>query len=261
MQEYVEPLVDLARTAGEKILEVYRRPDLAASATLKEDRSPLTEADLVSHQTIVRGLEELTPDIPILSEESKQIDYADRAGWRRFWLVDPLDGTKEFLKRNGEFTVNIALIDDGQPVLGVVFAPELQRCYWGGRGIPAMGQNGAESPRAIEVVSDPPTPEPLRVVASRSHMSQEVQDWLGALDREYECLSMGSSLKLCLVADGSAHCYPRLAPTMEWDTGAAHAVVDAAGGCVCDPEGRPLRYNKENLLNPFFIVHNGSTPR
>ena len=245
-------VVQLCREAGAAIMRVYERGEVVADA--KADGSPLTEADLASHRVLVDGLTKLTPDIPVLSEESKAVPWSERSGWQRLWLVDPLDGTKEFIKRNGEFTVNVALIEAGEAVAGVVYAPALDRCYWGSLA-GAFRQDGEAAPETITVAGDPAGA--ARIVASRSHNSAEVAAFLDQLE-EHECVAMGSSLKLCLVADGSAHLYPRLGPTMEWDTAAAHAVVTAAGGQVETATGEPLRYNRENLLNPHFIV-SGST--
>jgi 3'(2'), 5'-bisphosphate nucleotidase len=245
-------IVSLAKQAGEAIMAVYRSGDVGA--TSKADESPLTLADLASHRTIVEGLTKLTPDIPALSEEAAEIPYAERSGWTRFWLVDPLDGTKEFIKRNGEFTVNIALIENGVPVLGVVYAPVLDVCYYAARDDGAYMQRGDAAAQAISVkrIADG---ESIKVVASRSHSDARTAALLERLG-EHDCVSMGSSLKLCLVAAGEAHFYPRLGPTMEWDTAAAHAVVITAGGTVCDSAGAELRYNKPDLHNPeFFVCH------
>lgn len=235
-------------------MTVYSQPD--GKIVFKDDRSPLTEADLVSNQIIVDGLARLTPDIPVLSEESAAIAYEQRAGWQRFWLVDPLDGTKEFIKRNGEFTVNIALIEHGKPVLGVVHAPALNVCYSGAIDAGAFVERAQGGPEPIHVgVRD--ADHAIKVVASRSHRDARTTALLDRLGA-YECISMGSSLKFCLVAEGSAHFYPRLGPTMEWDTAAAHAIVNAAGGRVCDLSGADLHYNKADLHNPEFFVMNSA---
>ncbi|CAN5658698.1 3'(2'),5'-bisphosphate nucleotidase CysQ [soil metagenome] len=254
MNDYASLLsqaVPIAVEAGEAVMEVYGRD---FSTTEKDDKSPLTEADMASHHKIIAGLEKIDPSIPILSEESKAIPYEDRAGWTRFWLVDPLDGTKEFIKRNGEFTVNIALIENGEAVLGVVHAPVLGITYAAARGVEAYKEvDGTKSP--IHVADF--TGKDLKVVASRSHAGPETEALIEDLRSkvgDVELVSKGSSLKLCMVADGEAHLYPRLGPTMEWDVAAAHAVVEGAGGTVTDTKGEPFRYNKENLLNPFFIV-------
>ncbi len=239
--------------AGAAILEIYSDPDRFETEH-KEDHSPLTAADLASNKLLVARLQELTPGIPILSEESKQAPWHDRKHWQRCWVVDPLDGTKEFLKRNDEFTVNVALVRDHQPVLGVVYAPALQKWYFAARHEGAWRQEGRGVMDRIQVAEK--TPErPWKVVGSRSHNTAEVDAFVAALG-DAELVSMGSSLKLCLVADGSADVYPRLGPTSEWDTCAAQAIVELAGGQVLNAEtGEPLRYNaRESILNPHFIA-------
>ena len=242
----------LARRAGAAILEVYNRPDFGVET--KEDNSPLTEADRRSHEVIDAGLRALTPDIPILSEEGRDIPYAERQQWQRFWLVDPLDGTKEFIKRNGEFTVNIALIDRGRPVLGVIYAPALDILYFGELGSEAWKQDAAGAVTPLRV-RQPAQGEGHAVVKSRSHPSGELAAFLETIEVA-DSVPVGSSLKFCVVAEGRATLYPRFGPTMEWDTGAGQAIVEAAGGRVVTVEDRnqPLPYNKENLLNGFFIV-------
>jgi 3'(2'), 5'-bisphosphate nucleotidase len=231
-------------------MAIYAAP--AGEVISKSDSSPLTLADLAADRVISAGLTALGLGYPILSEESAQVPYEERKGWPRFWLVDPLDGTKEFIKRNGEFTVNIALIENGQPVLGVVYAPALGVCYFAARGLGAYVMQGVAAAQAIRVKVPQPG-ETVKVVASRSHADERTAALLGKLG-EYQCISMGSSLKLCLVAGGTAHFYPRLGPTMEWDTAAAHAIVNMAGGIVCDAKGDELRYNKADLHNPEFLV-------
>ncbi len=246
----MQQVQELAHQAGAAIMEVYR--GAGTGETSKADGSPLTLADLAAHHIIVAGLARLTPDIPVLSEEAADIVYAERAQWTRFWLVDPLDGTKEFIKRNGEFTVNIALIENGQPVMGVVYAPALELCYYAAQGAGAFVQRGGSVAQAINVRSRA-AGETVKVVASRSHSDARTEALLKQLGN-YQCISMGSSLKLCLVAEGEAHFYPRLGPTMEWDTAAAHAVVNEAGGKVCGMDGSELHYNKADLHNPEFFV-------
>jgi 3'(2'), 5'-bisphosphate nucleotidase len=252
--DLLDRVVAIARRAGAAILDVYAREDFGT--TLKDDASPLTLADQASHDVIIAGLNELEPRLPVLSEEAEAASPEERRSWSRFWLVDPLDGTKEFVKRNGEFTVNIALIDAGRPVLGVVYAPVLDLMYRAAEGRGAFKSIGDQAPQRISV-SDYHTAG-LRVVASRSHAGELMPRFL-ALAGDPQCVSKGSSLKLCLVADGTANLYPRFGPTMEWDVAAAHAVVAEAGGSVVDPEGRPLRYNKADLHNPWFIVE-GAPP-
>ena len=249
LNSLVEPLVALARQAGDRILEIY---DSDFEVTSKSDESPLTAADLASHRTIVDGLTQLTPELPVLSEESAEIPFETRSTWREYWLVDPLDGTKEFVKRNGEFTVNIALIRDHRPVLGVVHVPVKDMWFYGCDGAGAFRASGTTAPEALRV--QPLSDGPVRVVGSRSHRGASLDGYLDRLGA-HEMVPMGSSLKICLVATGEADVYPRLGLTSEWDTAAAQAVVEAAGGQVIDVDGAPLRYNhKAEYLNPFFIV-------
>ena len=246
-----ERVAAIARAAGREILEVYARGSPAA--TLKEDASPLTEADLRAQRLIVAALGELTPGVPVLSEEAARPPWNERSRWTRHWLVDPLDGTREFLARNGEFTVNIALIENHAPVLGVVHVPVSDTTYRGGAGQGAWRQRGAERAQALGVAAR--AADPVRVVGSRSHRGDSLEAFLGRLG-SYELRSVGSSLKFCLIAEGSADVYPRLGPTGEWDTAAAHAVVTAAGGVVVELGGEPLRYNaRESLVNPFFVAY------
>jgi 3'(2'), 5'-bisphosphate nucleotidase len=246
-------VLEIARSAGERILAVYARDDFGER--LKSDSSPLTEADLAAHALIVERLRALGDELPILSEESASIPWEERSQWHSYWLVDPLDGTKEFIKRNGEFTVNIALILDHRPVLGVVHAPVLQTSWLGDVGQGAFKWEQGEMRRIH--VRPHRADEPWKVVGSRSHAGDSLKAFVAELGA-HELVSMGSSIKLCLVAEGSAHIYPRLGLTSEWDTAAAQAVVEAAGGEVVQADsGNPLRYNtKDSLLNPFFIVRN-----
>lgn len=242
-------VVKLARRAGREILEVY---GAAFEVTRKSDESPLTLADMRSHDLIVKELKELTPDLPVLSEEDGAIPYETRRQWTRYWLVDPLDGTKEFVSRNGEFTVNIALIEDHAPALGVVHVPVRDTTYAGAIQMGAFRQVGEGAMERIKV-SVPAGPT-LRVVGSRSH-GVDLMQYLPSLG-PHTLLSIGSSLKFCLVAEGSADFYPRFGPTSEWDTAAAQAVVEAAGGSVVKKDGQPLRYNqKAEVLNPDFFVY------
>jgi len=251
----LEFLQGVAVRAGEAILEIYARD---FEVEFKADESPLTEADQRANDIIVAALEERYPDIPIISEETRALPYETRKEWTSCWLVDPLDGTKEFVKKNGEFTVNIALIYDGEPVAGVVYRPVTGSMYFASQGDGAflIEEVGA----AVRLHNDKhySTEAEVTVVASRSHLSQEVEDFVAELrdgGKQVEFQSAGSSLKLCLVAEGKATVYPRFAPTMEWDTAAAHAIVTEAGRSVLNREtGEPLRYNKEDLLNPWFIV-------
>jgi 3'(2'), 5'-bisphosphate nucleotidase len=246
----IEKITALAGKAGAAILEVYSGTDFGT--TYKEGGSPLTRADMAANAVIVEGLRQITPDIPILSEESKAAPFETRSSWARFWMVDPLDGTKEFIKRNDEFTVNIALIDHGTPILGVVLAPALGVTYFGSSGSGGGAfKTGSGSPEPISVAGY--ESGPVNIVASRSHGGEALERFVSRIG-PVRLVPMGSSLKLCLVADGTAHIYPRFGPTMEWDTAAAHAVLEAAGGLVTDLSGRPLKYNKEDLLNPHFMA-------
>jgi len=245
----LEPVVELTRVAGDRILEIYNS-DFEVEA--KADNSPLTAADMASHHAIVAGLEKLTPAIPVLSEESASLSFAERSGWQIYWLVDPLDGTREFVKRNGEFTVNIALIERGVPVIGVVHVPVSGVTYSACKGLGAFKQEPGSEPRTITVRKL--TDDPVMVVGSRSHRGDSLNRFLEKLG-EHDMVGMGSSLKLCLVAEGAADIYPRLGPTSEWDTAAAQCVVEQAGGVVTDTDMQPLRYNtKDSLLNPYFLV-------
>ena len=239
----------IAEDAGRAILDLYGR-DIQIER--KADKSPLTAADRAAHDIIVAGLGELDPRLPVLSEESPEGELTARRQWSRYWLVDPLDGTKEFIKRNGEFTVNIALIDGHVPVLGVVLAPALKIEYFGTLGHGAWRRSADSEPLAIAIA--PQARDPIRVVGSRSHPSPAIGAFLRRLG-PYTIHAIGSSLKICLVADGSADLYPRFGPTCEWDTAAAQAVLESAGGCMIDPAGHPLRYNtREDLINPHFLA-------
>jgi 3'(2'), 5'-bisphosphate nucleotidase len=240
----------ISNAAGDAILEVYRRD---FDIEIKGDRSPLTEADRAAHELIVAALEALQPRWPVLSEESPESALSERRSWDRYWLVDPLDGTKEFIKRNGEFTVNIALIDNHRPVLGVVLSPVLGIEYSALCGHGAFKSTAGGARQAIAVQSK--AGSPLRVVGSRSHASDDLAAFVDALG-PHSMQAMGSSLKICLVAEGTADVYPRLGPTSEWDTAAAQAILEGAGGVMIDLAGQPLRYNtKEHLLNPHFVAY------
>ncbi len=291
LRELVFPLYELAVTAGAEIMRIYRNEDLAVEA--KPDQSPLTGADKAAHRIIAEGLLEHTPEIPLLSEEGHHAAFSDRSSWDELWLVDPLDGTKEFIAGRNEFTVNIALVQHGVPVLGVVYSPALGEGFAGDAPPAAAGTTGPQpAPRPAATFYHAPAgcplaPQPgasaprgpVRVVASRSHLNQETADYIAVLEerlsakgRSVERVTYGSSLKLCRLADGSAEIYPRFAPTMEWDTAAGHAVLRAAGGdCMAveprgmheagapdDGPGTPraaLRYNKPDLHNPYFLAY------
>jgi 3'(2'), 5'-bisphosphate nucleotidase len=248
-QTLIEPVVAIALAAGHAILDIYET-DFEVAA--KDDDSPLTKADMASNRRILAGLRELTPDVPVISEEIGLPDFAERSGWHRYWLVDPLDGTREFVKRNGEFTVNIALIESNRPVLGVVHVPVTQKTYLGcaGFGSEVRDADGTRKPLGVALESA----SPVRVVGSRSHRGDSLDAFLELLG-DYEMVPMGSSLKFCLVAEGVADVYPRLGPTSEWDTAAAQAVVEYAGGSVVTLDGEALTYNtKSDILNPHFLV-------
>ena len=256
LADLIQSVISIGRSAGREILEIYRSD---FDVEMKDDNSPLTAADRAAHQVIQTSLEKLTPDIPVWSEESATIAYAERAGWEEFWLVDPLDGTKEFIKRNGEFTVNIALIRKHEPVLGVVHVPVTGQDYYGYCGGGAFLAEGGAAGKPISVCR--PAQEPIRVVGSRSHAGAALEKYLNALG-PHVMVPMGSSLKLCLVAAGSADIYPRLGLTSEWDTAAAQAVVENAGGTVIDLEGQRLLYNtRPEVLNPFFLVFGDESMR
>jgi 3'(2'), 5'-bisphosphate nucleotidase len=253
-------LIEASLKAGEEILKIYAQD---FDVETKSDESPLTQADKNAHLAIVSFLEQT--GLPILSEEGKHMDFSERKSWNEFWLVDPLDGTKEFVKKNGEFTVNIALIENGLPVYGIIYAPILEKLFVGNVGTEAWVANDVVPSTSIDEIHAKKISIPIAkpahpyiVVASRSHFSDETKtfvDQLKAEKGEVDFASMGSSLKICLVAEGKADIYPRFGPTMEWDTGAGHAIAKAAGKMVTDhTTDAEMRYNKESLLNNWFIV-------
>lgn len=249
------PVVALALQAGEAILPFWRA---GVEVTAKSDDSPVTAADLAAHHLIVAGLTALDPSIPVLSEEDADIPQSVRAGWQRWWLVDPLDGTKEFISGSEEFTVNIALIENGRVVFGVVTMPTNGRFYVGGAGFGAWRGDEGGTPTAIQVRDVPAPNEAFTVVASRRHSSPEQERLLAGLSAslgELQLANIGSSLKFCLLAEGAADCYPRLAPTSQWDTAAAQGVLEGAGGEVLDLSGEAFSYPpRESLLNEFFLA-------
>jgi len=257
----LEGVLAITREAGDAILPFWRA---GVEVTSKADDSPVTAADLAAHDVIVAGLTRLAPDIPILSEEDCDLPLEQRTGWDQWWLVDPLDGTKEFISGTEEFTVNIALIKGGEVVFGVVAMPVNGRCWWGGAGIGAWRSDPGEAPRPLQSHPLPAEGEPFTVVASRRHSSPQQQALLAGLESAVGPLrltSVGSSLKFCLVAEGAAHCYPRLAPTSQWDTAAAQGVLEGAGGEVVDTQGQPFRYPaRESLLNEHFLALPGNAP-
>ena len=247
--ELIPDVLRLAEAASRRILEIYNSEFTIAH---KDDNSPLTAADLASHDTICKGLHELTPAIPILSEESASIPYTVRKNWNYFWLVDPLDGTREFIKRNGEFTINIALIEKHAPILGVVHVPVSGTTCFAGRGYGAFKKSGNETPRKINTRRT--EAGRIALAGSRSHGSDRQQAFIERLG-DIEVHAIGSALKFCLVAEGIVDIYPRFGPTSEWDTAAAQCLVEEAGGMVTDTEFNPLRYNtRESVLNPDFLV-------
>jgi 3'(2'), 5'-bisphosphate nucleotidase len=248
----IEQLIDLVRAAHVEIMRVYARP---VEATLKADASPLTEADLASHRVLAAGLAALTPSLPVISEEGGIPDAATRAAWAAYWLIDPLDGTKEFLAKNGEFTVNVALVENHRPRLGVVGVPAREQVFVGDvarRVAQRIDAAGVHALRARRYAGARPT-----IVASRRHGGERLESALKAIKHAEgapELRNVGSALKLCLLAEGAADLYPRLAPTCEWDTAAAQAVLEAAGGAVLQLSGKPVAYNKVNILNPEFLA-------
>jgi len=245
----VNSVKNIAVEAGSVIMDVYKED---FHIHIKKDNSPVTEADKKANTLISNRLNQLTPDIPILSEEGRSIPFTERKYWKYFWLIDPLDGTKEFIKQNDEFTVNIALIENGKPLFGVIYAPAMDICYWGEVGAGAYKKEQDCLEYKINVLDA--LSNPVVVAGSRSHPSERINIFMAQF-KESLVHSMGSSLKLCLVADGSVHLYPRFGPTMEWDTAAAHAILKASGGeVIIHGTNEPLRYNKENLLNPEFIA-------
>lgn len=250
LHELLLDTVALAREAGRAVLGVY-----ASSFTVqaKADRSPLTEADLRSQEILLRGLKRLAPEVPVLSEEAEPVPRATRARWDWLWVVDPLDGTREFVQRNGEFTVNVALVHGHRPVLGVVHAPALERDYYACEGYGAFRSTRDGAGQGLR--ASLPAAQPPRVVGSRSHRGTSLDGFLARLG-PHEMVAVGSSLKFCLLAEGHADVYPRLGPTSEWDTAAGQCILEQAGGHVVDLDGHPLQYNaRDSLLNPHFIAY------
>jgi 3'(2'), 5'-bisphosphate nucleotidase len=246
----IQDIIAIAKEAGNAIMQIYNQD---FKVEFKQDNSPLTLADKKANNIIETGLNKLLVNLPILSEEGRDVHYKERKYWEYFWLVDPLDGTKEFIKKNGEFTVNIALIHKNSPVLGVVYAPALNVCYWAKKGEGAF-KNNQRLP--LETQNQRNT---YKIVVSRSHMTNATKSFIDLIetDKDKELISIGSSLKICLVAEGKANIYPRLGATMEWDTAASNAVVDIAGGCVINTSTRDnIKYNtKETLINPYFVCY------
>lgn len=264
MEEKYKIAIKAAIEAGKKIMEIYEREDFQIEN--KEDDSPLTIADKKANDIINKHL--VPTGIPIISEENKQLDFSERKNWSECWIVDPLDGTKEFIKKNGEFTVNIALVKENQPVFGVIYVPAKNELYFGdvpeGKSLKGTVLNEEEFESAsqrFKEIQPSKTGGKIKVVGSRSHMNQDTLDYIDELKSKYkkevEIVSKGSSLKFCLVAEGEADVYPRFAPTMEWDTAAGQAICNAVGLKVIDRNtGSPMKYNRENLLNNYFLVSN-----
>jgi len=257
----IQDIIKISKDAGKAIMKIYNQN---FDVKYKTDSSPLTIADKKANEIIVTALNQLPVNsflqqkIPILSEEGRSIPYEERKNWEFFWLIDPLDGTKEFVKKNGEFTINIALIYKGAPVLGVVYSPVLNACYWAKEGEGAF-KNGKKLPLKVKKSRNV-----YKIVASRSHMSNATKNFIKTIntDKKKVLISIGSSLKICLVAEGEANIYPRLGPTMEWDTAAAHAIVNESGGLFNKYTDKNAyqkhSYNKENLLNDWFVVKSSS---
>jgi 3'(2'), 5'-bisphosphate nucleotidase len=249
LSQWLPQVIKIAHQAGHAIVEIYNQD---FNIEHKDDKSPLTEADMAAHHIIVDSLEAMTPTIPVLSEESASIPYAERSGWSRYWLVDPLDGTREFIKRNGEFTVNIALIENGQAIMGVIVVPVTGKCFYACRGQGAYRVKEGGKAAAIQVRKL--NPDNIKIAGSRSHAGERLKVFLDKVGH-HELVSMGSSLKSCLVAEGRADIYPRLGLTSEWDTAAAQAIVEEAGGQITTLDMKQLQYNtKDSLLNPEFLV-------
>ena len=262
MKNLKDTAITASINAGRAILEVYNSDNF--DLEFKKDNSPLTLADRKAHNIIMEHLTET--GIPVLSEEGKDILFEERKNWKQFWLVDPLDGTKEFVKKNGEFTVNIALIENGKPVMGVIYVPVTDVLYYGEAGNGSFIVENALKYKSFHEIAlsarrlpEGNNDETFKVVASRSHINAETEEFIGNLKAKHpniEIVSKGSSLKLCLIAEGKADIYPRFGPTSEWDTGAGHAIILASGGKVvlAEDESKELIYNKENILNPYFIA-------
>ena len=254
--------VEAALNAGEAIMRIYDTDDFEVD--FKSDNSPLTKADLASHNVIESLL--LKTGVPILSEEGKHLPYEERKSWQKLWIVDPIDGTKEFINKNGEFTVNIALIENQKPILGVIYVPALNDLYYSTLEDGAFKVSNIDTFSSLDSIKTQAIQLPVKnierpftVVASRSHLSEETKLYINALEKKHgkvDCISKGSSLKLCMVAEGTADCYPRFAPTMEWDTAAGQAICNHAGFSVLDWKTKEeMKYNREELLNNWFLVH------
>jgi len=250
----IHKINSIAQKAGDEIMKVYQQD---FDVDYKKDNSPLTKADIKSNEIITESLKDLYPEIPILSEENKEVPYKIRKNWEYFWLIDPLDGTKEFVKKNGEFTVNIALIYKNIPVLGVIYAPTLNLLYYAHKDRGAFKQEKNKKPQRLPIYKHAKD-DAFKVIVSKSHYNQETKDFVDNLKRQYEkieFINIGSSLKFCLIAEGKADIYPRLAPTMEWDTAAGQAIIEESKGRITKYKTKEsIKYNKHNLLNPYFVA-------
>ncbi|MDC0225514.1 3'(2'),5'-bisphosphate nucleotidase CysQ [Gammaproteobacteria bacterium] len=254
-KESIDKLIEISFNAGKAIMDIYNTDFVSKE---KKDHSPITEADIVSNEIITNALKKLAPDIPILSEESANISFSDRAKWNEYWLVDPLDGTKEFIKKNGEFTTNIALIRGNRPVFGVIHAPAKSETYWGAEEIGAYMLNGDVESDSKKISVYRPNNSEIRIISSRSHPSPQLRSLFARLT-QYNVIEIGSSLKFCKIAAGEADCYPRLGPTSEWDSAAGEIIALSAGGIMTDLKGHPIRYNlKRDYLNPSFVLSNNT---
>ncbi|MGA7343046.1 MAG: 3'(2'),5'-bisphosphate nucleotidase CysQ [Terracidiphilus sp.] len=254
LSDLLPKVVALAREAGQAIMTVYA--ETSPAVEYKPDNSPLTQADLASHHVLLGGLARVSPGWPVISEESAEIPFDQRRYWRHFWMVDPLDGTKEFLRRTGEFTVNIALMECDAPILGVVYAPVVDKLYFAAKG---AGAYKADRETVSPIKAVRAAKSTVRMVVSRSHRAgeEDLAPFTGGAEN-CEFIEMGSSLKFCLVAEGAADVYPRIGPTMEWDTAAAHCILEEAGGFVTDLDGNSMNYNKPVLLNSGFLARGAS---
>jgi 3'(2'), 5'-bisphosphate nucleotidase len=247
----VDPVLAVATKAGERILKIY---ETEFEIHEKDDETPVTAADLAANATIVEGLRDLTPEVPIVSEEDHQVPFETRANWNRCWLVDPLDGTREFIKQSGEFTVNVALIEDQRPVFGLIYVPVSGTVYFAWRNGGAFKRLGRDEAELQRIYTRPLGDDPVRVAGSRSYAVKSLQTFLRRLDN-YEYVGIGAALKTCLIAEGRIDVYPRLGPTSEWDTAASQCILEEAGGQITDLHMRPLRYNtRQTLQNPPFIA-------
>ena len=252
-KENINKLIEISLKAGEAIMSIYSDN---FEIERKHDQSPVTKADIISDRIILNSLKKLTPNIPTLSEESSKIPFSERVKWKEYWLIDPLDGTKEFIKKNGEFTTNIALIRDNKPIFGIIHAPAITETYWGAKEIGAYFLNGDTECNSKKITTNHSSDSKIKVISSRSHPSSELKYLLGRLS-DYDLIGTGSSLKFCKIASGEADCYPRLGPTCEWDTAAGEIIASSAGGIVTDIMGKDMKYNStKDCLNPSFLVSN-----